>query len=129
VCLLRVFLSVLTLGTFQLKSSCSSLTPTYLSTYLPTYPPTYLQVCVCVFYYFKILLFCLSGHHPDKDVRRMAIIQMKMWKEWQSSIRRCRKNGDHPYEDLAKSNYKPNVKYKSIINFLYIHLYTLKKQI
>jgi hypothetical protein len=57
VCLLRVFLSVLTLGTFQLKSSCSSLTPTYLPTYLPTslstYLPTYLPTSVCVcFYYF-----------------------------------------------------------------------------
>jgi hypothetical protein len=54
---------------------------------------------------------------------------MKMWKEWASSIWRCRKNGDHPYEDLAKSNYKPNVKYQSIIIFLYSWLYAEKTNI
>ncbi len=36
------------------------------------------------------------------------------------------KSGNHPWEDLAKSGYKPNMKYKSLIILLYFG-YTLKK--
>jgi hypothetical protein len=38
---------------------------------------------------------------------------------------RCKKSGNHLWEDLAKSGYKPNVKYKSLIILLYFG-YTLK---
>jgi hypothetical protein len=31
----------------------------------------------------------------------------------------CRQSGDDPYEDLAKSSYKPNMKYKFFIIFLF----------
>jgi hypothetical protein len=34
-----------------------------------------------------------------------------------------RKIGNGPYEDLAKSGYKPNMKYKSLITLLYILLH------
>lgn len=30
--------------------------------------------------------------------------------QWQSSIRRCEKSGNHPNEDLAKYDYNPNIK-------------------
>jgi hypothetical protein len=39
-------------------------------------------------------------------------------------IGRCRKSGDHPYEDLAKSGNKPEIKYKSVIILLYVWLQT-----
>jgi hypothetical protein len=29
--------------------------------------------------------------------------------QWQSSIRRCEKSGNHPNEDLAKYDYNPNI--------------------
>jgi hypothetical protein len=38
---------------------------------------------------------------------------------------RCRRNGEHREEDLAKSGYKSNMKYKYWIILLYIG-YTLK---
>jgi hypothetical protein len=41
-----------------------------------------------------------------------------MQSKWKSSIGRWKKNDDHPYEDLTKSNYLPNMKYKMyLINF------------
>ncbi len=39
---------------------------------------------------------------------------------------RCRKSAYHLYEDLAKSGYKPNMKYKSLIILLYFFGCTLK---
>jgi hypothetical protein len=33
-------------------------------------------------------------------------------------------SGYHPYEDLAKSGYKPEIKYKSSINLLYVWRHT-----
>jgi hypothetical protein len=41
-----------------------------------------------------------------------------------SSIGRLRKSGDHPYENLAKSENKPEMKYKSVIILLYVWLQT-----
>jgi len=46
-----------------------------------------------------------------------------LWPNWISSIGRCRKSGDHPYEVLAKSGYKPYMNYKSRIIHLYSWLY------
>jgi hypothetical protein len=46
------------------------------------------------------------------------------WENWnpqtnkESSIRRCKKNCDHPSEDLANSGYNPHMKYKSLIIIL-----------
>jgi len=36
------------------------------------------------------------------------------------------KSFNHPQEDVAKSSYNPNMKYKSLLKFLYFHYYTLK---
>jgi hypothetical protein len=46
--------------------------------------------------------------------------QCKIWhkKEW--LIGRCQKNGDLHKEDLAKSGYKVEFKYKSLIICLYV---------
>jgi hypothetical protein len=35
----------------------------------------------------------------------------------------CRKSDNHPYGDLAKSGYKPEIKYKSSIILLYVWLH------
>jgi hypothetical protein len=40
-----------------------------------------------------------------------------------SSIWRCRKTGDDPQKDLAKSGYRPKMKFKSLIILLYIWLH------
>jgi hypothetical protein len=34
-----------------------------------------------------------------------------------------KKNGDHPWEDLAKSGYKPHAECKSLIILLYLWLH------
>ncbi len=36
-----------------------------------------------------------------------------MQPKWQLSAQRCRENGDHPQEDLAKCGYKSDMKYKN----------------
>jgi hypothetical protein len=45
--------------------------------------------------------------------------------KWKISfIGRCRKSGNHPsYEGLAKFGYKPEIKWKSLVIFLYIWLH------
>jgi hypothetical protein len=48
-------------------------------------------------YFQEFLNVVPSGNHQSKDVAK-----------WQS-----------PWEDLAKSGYKPDMKYKSLINLLY----------
>ncbi len=48
-------------------------------------------------------------------VAQVAIIQ---WKK-------RRKNGDYPLEDLAKSGYKSEMKYKSLIPFQCVWLYAM----
>jgi hypothetical protein len=48
-------------------------------------------------YFQEFLDVVPSGNHQSKDVAK-----------WQS-----------PWEDLAKSGYKPDMKYKSLINLLY----------
>jgi hypothetical protein len=47
--------------------------------------------------------------------------------KWQSSIGRCRKSDACPKEDLAKSGYKPDMKYKFLIILLYSWLQTETK--
>jgi len=44
--------------------------------------------------------------------------------KWRSSIGRYRKSGDHPGENLAKSDYKPDIKYKTLIILFYLWLPT-----
>jgi hypothetical protein len=39
----------------------------------------------------------------------------------------CSQSGDHPQEDLAKSGYKSEIKYKSCIILLYIFGHTTQK--
>jgi hypothetical protein len=39
-------------------------------------------------------------------------------------IRKCKKRGDHPREDLAKSGYKPHMTYRTLIILLYLWLHT-----
>jgi hypothetical protein len=34
----------------------------------------------------------------------------------------CSQSGNHPYEDLAKSGYQPDIKHKSLITLLYFWL-------
>jgi hypothetical protein len=34
----------------------------------------------------------------------------------------CSQSGDHPWEDLAKSGYKPETNYQSLFIFLYFWL-------
>jgi hypothetical protein len=41
--------------------------------------------------------------------------------------RRVFKNGDHPYENLAKYGYALDVEYNSLINLLYSWLHTENK--
>jgi hypothetical protein len=41
--------------------------------------------------------------------------------KWLLSIGRCRKSSNHPLEDLAKSGYKPNMKYQASIILLATH--------
>jgi hypothetical protein len=43
--------------------------------------------------------------------------------KWQSFIGRYRKNGNQPLEDLAKYDYKLEIKYKILIILLYIRLH------
>ncbi len=38
--------------------------------------------------------------------------------KWESSIGRCRKIGHHPLDDLARSGYKPYLKYRTLIILL-----------
>jgi len=46
-----------------------------------------------------------------------------LYTKWLSSIGRCKKGGDHPYEDLAKSGYISDIKYKclTILSFFWLH--------
>ncbi len=53
-----------------------------------------------------IFFWSQSGNHPQKDLEKWVMVL--------------------PQEDLAKSGYKPNVKYKSLIVLLYIWLHTLE---
>jgi hypothetical protein len=49
-----------------------------------------------------------------------VITHMNLW--------RCKTNGDHPHDYLAKSGYKPNMKYTSLINLLYLLLHNTENQ-
>jgi hypothetical protein len=48
--------------------------------------------------------------------------------KWPSSIGRCRRSGNHPWEDLAKCGYKQDMKLKNFshASFYYIFGYTPK---
>jgi hypothetical protein len=45
-----------------------------------------------------------------------------LYQKWLSSIGRCKKGGDHPYEDLAKSGSISEIKYKCLTILLYFWL-------
>jgi hypothetical protein len=44
--------------------------------------------------------------------------------KWQLSIGRCGKNGNSSHENFVKYGYKIDMKYKFLINLLYIWLHT-----
>lgn len=44
----------------------------------------------------------------------------------QSCIQRCRKNGNHPHDTLARSGYKKNMKHTFFKSKFHIYIYTLK---
>jgi hypothetical protein len=46
-----------------------------------------------------------------------------LWKKWRFSIRKCKKSGDHPQEDLAKSGYNSHMTYRTLIILLYLWLH------
>jgi hypothetical protein len=58
-------------------------------------------------------------------ISKMDPIQDMCFKKplWRS---RGKKNSDHTQEDLAKSGYKPDMNYKSLISLLYLWLHTEK---
>ncbi len=53
---------------------------------------------------------------PQPIFKAFFFLQSKQW--W--SLGRCRKCGDCPYKDLAKSGHKSNMKHKFLIIILYI---------
>jgi hypothetical protein len=45
-----------------------------------------------------------------------------MYVKWQLSIRGCGKNGNSSHENIVKFGYKLDMKYKYLINLLYLWL-------
>jgi len=75
-----------------------------------------------------ICLFNCLGPNSKIELLTSAFFLQEFKKKslkpkWQLPIRRFRKSGFHAQEDLAKSGYKPDLKYQTLFILLYLWLW------
>jgi hypothetical protein len=72
---------------------------------------------------------CEVRFDPETTLHISFFLRLSVFKPKRvSSIGRCRKSGDHPYEEIAKSGYEPNMKLK-IFNYPTIFFLHIERQV
>jgi hypothetical protein len=61
----------------------------------------------------------------NKKIKKNKITEIVIARKRKKTLKfgRCRKSGDCPEEDLAKSGYKSELNYKSLVILLYLWLH------